>query len=327
MSRETGEESRDKRRCDYKKFSSNTENDTQFKIIAPRFTLEKDVILPVTSRVHIEEALAKIRFHKTIYIDWGFEEVDPLGKGIVLNFYGQPGTGKTLAAEALAGSLGLPFVSLGIAEIESKFMGETSKNIQSVFELGREHGAVLFFDEADTLLGKRLSSVTQGVDNEVNSMRSTMLIELERFEGIAIFATNFFENYDKAFESRITHHVYFDLPDIESRKAIWNKMIVPKIPLGMERGALLDEVAKITEGFSGRDIRTCMRLSLPKVVLSNNKDMVFGGLSIDHLSESIKQINKAKREIGIRSYEKKLGESESKLTHKLLGLNYEGGQE
>ncbi len=147
----------------------------------PRFKLDEDLILPAETRLQINECLAKLRHHKTIYMDWNFGSVDPLGMGTVLNFYGPPGTGKTLAAEALAGTLGLPFISIGIAEIESKFMGETAKNIQRAFAETTETGAVLFFDEADTLLGKRLSSVTQGVDNEVSSMRSTMLIELERF--------------------------------------------------------------------------------------------------------------------------------------------------
>ena len=94
----------------------------------------------------------------------------------------------------------MPIIKVGIAEIESKLMGETSKNIQQVFSDAHAQSAVLFFDEADTLLGKRLSSVTQGVDNEVNAMRSTMLIELEKFNGIVIFATNFAKNYDEALE-------------------------------------------------------------------------------------------------------------------------------
>ena len=139
----------------------------------------------------MDEAIGSLRFHKLIYSDWGFAEVDPTGRNMAINFYGPPGTGKTLAAEALAGTLGLKFIHIGISEIESKFVGETAKNISAAFQEAALQGALLFFDEADTLLGARLSSVTQGVDHEINAMRSTMLIELERFNGIVVFATNF----------------------------------------------------------------------------------------------------------------------------------------
>jgi SpoVK/Ycf46/Vps4 family AAA+-type ATPase len=324
MSDSHHKDERETRRAQYPASATSEPPKNDFNVRNARFTLEKDVILPPISKLHIEEALVKIRHHKTIYIDWGFEDVDPVGKGVILNFYGKPGTGKTLTAEALAGSLGRPFLSLGIAELESKFMGETSKNIQSVFEISREHDAVLFFDEADTLLGKRLSSVTQGVDNEVNAMRSTLLIELERFEGIAIFATNFAENYDKAFESRISHHVHFELPDLDGRRAIWEKMLVSKIPLAVTRGDLIAAAADMTEGFCGRDIRTCMRLSLPKVILSGQKSEGEIGLTIEHLAEAIEQINRAKQEIGKEVAGKKMEASEMSLSKKLLGLASKG---
>ena len=202
-----------------------------FQIVQPIVTLDNDVILSTATRIQLDEGLAKLKFHKTIYEDWNFGSVDKQGRSVILNFYGAPGTGKTLTAEAFAGSLNQPIIKLGIAELESKFMGETSKNIQAVFKAATEASAVLFFDEADTLLGKRLSSVTQGIDNEVNAMRSTLLIELERFSGIAIFATNFAKNYDEAFRSRISHHIHFDLPDLEARKKLWVKMLVEQIPL------------------------------------------------------------------------------------------------
>lgn len=324
MGNEHDNESRKERYKQHDKHLETQSKKSPFNVLAPRFTLERDVVLPSISKMHIDEALIKINHHKTIYIDWGFEEVDPVGKGIVLNFFGRPGTGKTLTAEALAGTLKKPFISLGIAEIESKFMGETSKNIQTVFALAKEYDAVIFFDEADTLLGKRLSSVTQGVDNEVNSMRSTMLIELERFDGVAIFATNFAENYDKAFESRISHHIHFELPDFNGRKAIFDKMFVPKIPLAIDRQTLITEVASITEGFSGRDMRTCMRLSLPKVVLSKQNGDVNAGLNIEHLAESVEQIKKAKKEIGKEGIGKTISDSEMNLSRSLLGIKNKG---
>lgn len=287
----------------------------------PRFKLDEDLILPAETRVQINECLAKLRHHKTIYMDWNFGSVDPLGMGTVLNFYGPPGTGKTLAAEALAGTLGLPFISIGIAEIESKFMGETAKNIQKAFAETTESGAVLFFDEADTLLGKRLSSVTQGVDNEVNSMRSTMLIELERFEGIAIFATNFAKNYDKAFRSRISYHVKFDLPDLEARRALWGRMLVKEIPIEGERDAFIDWCAELSEGFSGREIRTCMRLALPKPLIQAGGSEA--KLTLEHLKESIHQLKQTHADVGSSVIENRSSTRDASIAKRMLGINSE----
>ncbi|OOF41472.1 AAA family ATPase [Rodentibacter rarus] len=266
------------------------------QISKPQVTLD-DVILSMSTRVQLEEGMAKLRFHKIIYEDWNFGSIDKQGRSVILNFFGDPGTGKTLTAEAFAGSLNMPIIKLGIAELESKFMGETSKNIQTVFQKATESGAVLFFDEADTLLGKRLSSVTQGIDNEVNSMRSTLLIELEKFNGIAIFATNFAKNYDEAFRSRISHHIHFDLPDLDNRKALWNRMLVPEIPLAEERETLITQIAELTEGFSGREIRTCMRLVLPKTLLEAEKAQIAPKVTLSQLQAVISQVNIAKKEV------------------------------
>ena len=296
-------------------------HETHYLRQEPRFKLDQDLILPAETRIQINECLAKLRHHKTIYMDWNFSSVDPLGMGTVLNFYGPPGTGKTLAAEALAGTLGLPFISIGIAEIESKFMGETAKNIQKAFAETTESGAVLFFDEADTLLGKRLSSVTQGVDNEVNSMRSTMLIELERFEGIAIFATNFAKNYDEAFRSRISYHVKFDLPDLQARHALWSRMLVKEIPLAGEREELIDWCAELSEGLSGREVRTCMRIALPKPLMQAGSGEA--RLALEHLKESIHQVKQAHAEVGSSVIEMRSSAKDASIAKRMFGINSE----
>lgn len=274
---------------------------TTFQASQANVTLD-DVVLSPKTRVQLEEGMAKLRFHKTIYQDWNFASVDKQGRSVILNFFGDPGTGKTLTAEAFAGSLGLPIIKLGIAELESKFMGETSKNIQAVFQSATDAGAVLFFDEADTLLGKRLSSVTQGIDNEVNAMRSTLLIELEKFDGIAIFATNFAKNYDEAFRSRISHHIQFELPDLEGRQALWQRMLVPQIPLEEEREEIIKNVAELSEGFSGREIRTCMRLVLPKALLEAEKEQVEAKVKLVQLQAVISQVKDAKEKVASSRY-------------------------
>nr|WP_232012925.1 ATP-binding protein [Pasteurella multocida] len=184
---------------------------------------------------------------------------------------------------------------------------------------------MLFFDEADTLLGKRLSSVTQGIDNEVNAMRSTLLIELEKFDGVVIFATNFAKNYDEAFRSRITHHIHFDLPDLDNRKAIWHKMIVPKIPLAQDREEIINIASTLSEGFSGREIRTCMRLVLPKALLAAEQNNTEAKLSIEHIQEVIEQINLAKREVASshRTPSKDSKIEEVNAARSLLGVSSE----
>ena len=267
--------------------SEEKKSDLPYILQDPRYTLE-DVFLPAKSKLQIDEALAKIENFHTIYIDWGFKDVDPCGAGTVLNFYGKPGTGKTMTAEALAGTLGKKFISLGMSDVESKYMGETAKNINAAFECAAKVDAVLFFDEADTLLGARLSNVTQGIDNEVNSLRSTLLIELEKFEGIVIFATNFEKNYDKAFVSRITHHVQFDLPDEDGLRRIWDKFLLPKIPLADDRESVLTKLADVSLGLSGRDVRNCMRLALPKAILADNGDGPI--LKLEHLIEAVENV-------------------------------------
>lgn len=297
---------------------SRHEETAGFQTKTPRFDLDRDVVLPESTRLQLDECIAKIDFHRQIYIDWGFADVDPMGRSSILNFYGPPGTGKTLAAEAFAGSLHMPIVQISIAELESKYMGETAKNLQAAFNAAYESDAVLFFDEADTLLGKRLSSVTQGIDNEVNAMRSTLLIELERFDGIVIFATNFARNYDEAFRSRITHHVRFDLPDEKARAGIWSRMLVERIPLAGERDSLVVAAAARSAGLSGREIRTCMRLALPKALLAARASNTPARLSIHHLDEAIAEIMNARRDVA--SSVTRADETGHAATRKLLGI-------
>ncbi|MEG1235182.1 MAG: AAA family ATPase [Acinetobacter sp.] len=261
-----------------------------------RFQL-KDVVLPAATENEIREALIKVRFHELIYHSWGFNEIDPSGKGCVLNFYGPPGTGKSRGAEALAGELGLPFLKVDLAELESKFMGETAKNLCAVFKEAQENHALLFFDEADTVLGKRLSSVTQGVDAEINMTRSTMLIEMDNFTGVLVFASNFPENYDSAFRRRISHHIHYQLPDLEARIRLWDMHLVPNIPLQCEsREQLLKSLAEQSESFSGGYILQAMRLALPMAVNPINPEQ--SQLTEEHLLKSIELVKRGMREVG-----------------------------
>ncbi len=272
----------------------------QYELRTPRITLENNVVLAPETRRMFEEAIGAMRHHKTIYSDWGFGEVDPMGRNMILNLYGPPGTGKTLAAEALAGTLNRQYLHIGISELESKYVGETAKNITAAFKAAATDGALLFFDEADTLLGARLSSVTQGIDNEINAMRSTLLIELERFDGIVVFATNFAKNYDNAFVSRIRYHIEFKLPDFEGRKQLWQRLLVPRVPLAEDRDVVIERCAAASDGLSGREIRTVLRTAFPRALVECPADP---RVQWGHFETAIADVRAANRNVGTQRHE------------------------
>jgi hypothetical protein len=158
-----------------------------------------------------------------MYDDFGLGEIDPYGGRTAINLYGPPGTGKSFAADAIANELGMGIIRVSYAEIESKYVGETPKNIKAAFQKARETNALLFFDEADSVLGRRLTSVTQSTDHAVNVSRSVMLLELDRFSGVTVFATNLAVNYDPAFVRRILGHIEWRQCRGASRSPSWHR--------------------------------------------------------------------------------------------------------
>ena len=136
-----------------------------------------------------------------------------------------------MTGEAIAAELGKKIYVVNYSELESKYVGETPKNIVEVFRKAQAEDAVLIFDEADSFLGKRLTNVTQSADYGVNITRSVMLLELEKFDGIVIFTTNLVTNYDEAFKRRILTSIKFDLPDETARQKIWAIYLSRGLPL------------------------------------------------------------------------------------------------
>ena len=237
-----------------------------FRPQEPRHSLDR-VILPPEVKEDIRVSLSLIAHQKRIYDDWGFAEVDDRPK-LILNFYGPPGTGKTMVSHAVARELGKKILAVNYAEVESKYVGDAPKNLLKAFEAATRDKAVLFFDEADSFLGKRITDVHNSSDQAINSLRSQMLILLEDFDGVVIFATNLAKNYDKAFDSRILKHIYFELPNRENREQIISLMIPSKVPLAadIDRKALCSQLAEISEGFSGREIKNAVLESLSLAV-------------------------------------------------------------
>ncbi len=270
----------------------------------PRYRFEQ-IILPEETRKRILNDLNTIQYQNLIYNQWGFSEVDSKPKSI-LNFFGPPGTGKTMCAHAVADLLHKPLLALNYSEIESKYVGDAAKNLKKAFDTAAELDAVMFFDEADSFLGKRIENVTHGSDQALNSLRSQMLILLEDFEGVVLFATNLVTNFDKAFESRILDHIKLDLPNREARADIISKMLPSKLP--MERSLSQEELLEasdIIDGFAGREIKgAILTMLLDKAGLNETSPLfTFGDLKYA-LEKKKSQIEQLKKEESDRRKEK-----------------------
>jgi ATP-dependent 26S proteasome regulatory subunit len=228
----------------------------KYKASKPLFDFEK-LVVPESVRDELLLALDLIQLESKIFDEWGLRKIEPFPR-TALNFHGPSGTGKTLAAHAIASLIKRPILIASYAQIESMFHGEGPKNVQSLFLAAERDNAVLFIDEADSLLSKRLLQVTQGSEQAINSMRSELLICLERFRGIVIFATNLVQNYDKAFETRV-RHVHFTMPDYKSRLVIWQRHIPEELPLesNIDFDTFLDTLAQVDD-MCGRDIKNAV---------------------------------------------------------------------
>ena len=241
------------------KYFNKKENENSIKLnvfpTEPKYNINQ-IILNDSTFEEIQKSTVMIKNIQKIYYDWGFAEVDPVPRCII-NFYGPPGTGKTMSAHIVASELGIKILPLNYSDIESKFVGDAPKNLVQAFEIAKKENCLLFFDEADSFLGKRITNVSSSSDQAVNSLRSQMLILLESFNGVVIFATNLHENYDSAFESRILRHIKFELPDKYIRLRIIKKMLPDKAPIDKEvlEDEFLLSLSEIIDGFSPREIK------------------------------------------------------------------------
>ena len=230
---------------------ANVQNDI-IESYEPRFTLDQ-VILNASVKERINIAISATKHRAFLSENWGLAEHFGSERAIILNFYGKPGTGKSMAAEAVASALGKKVYHINYSDLESKYVGETPKNIRRAFAKATEDDALLIFDEADSFLGKRLTSVTQSADYGVNITRSVLLMELEKYTGVVIFTTNLIKNYDEAFKRRILLSVYFEMPDQEARRDIWKLHLGDKLPVA--DGITARYLAEKYDFLSGADIK------------------------------------------------------------------------
>jgi ATP-dependent 26S proteasome regulatory subunit len=192
-----------------------------------------DLVLPDDAIAQLRELCARADTRERVFEEWGFGARSSRGRGTAALFAGGSGTGKTLAADVLANSLGLDLWRIDLARVVSKYIGETEKNLEIVFRAAEGANAILLFDEADALFGKR-SDVKDAHDRYANVEVAYLLQRMEDYEGIAILATNLADHLDKSFARRIAFRVHFPLPDASARERIWTRAWPPRAPLDAE---------------------------------------------------------------------------------------------
>ena len=179
-----------------------------------------DIVLPPDPMAQLREICNHVKYREQVYGDWGFGRKLTLGKGLAVLFAGPSGTGKTMAAGILAAELGLDLYKIDLSTVISKYIGETEKNLSRIFDEAETSNAILFFDEADAMFGKR-SEVRDSHDRYANVEVGYLLQRMEEYEGIAILATTLRKNMDDAFVRRLHFTVEFPFPDQADRHRIW----------------------------------------------------------------------------------------------------------
>ena len=200
-----------------------------------------DIVLPPAQRQTLREMSAQVRHRTTVYETWGVARKNRRGLGISALFAGASGTGKTMAAEVLASDLQLDLYRIDLSQLVSKYIGETEKNVRRVFDAAEGGGAILLFDEADALFGRR-SEVKDSHDRYANIEVSYLLQRMEAYRGLAILTSNMKHALDQAFLRRIRFIVHFPFPDGAQRAEIWRQMFPPAMPVS---GLHFDKLARL----------------------------------------------------------------------------------
>ncbi len=222
---------------------SNARLSSLARKIAPRYSW-KDIVLPPDSMEQLREICHQVEHRGVVHDQWGFGRKPSLGKGLNVLFAGPSGTGKTMAAEILAHELALDLYKIDLSSVVSKYIGETEKNLARIFTEAETSNAILLFDEADALFGKR-SEVRDAHDRYANIEVGYLLQRMEEYEGIAILATNLRQNMDEAFVRRMHAIIEFPFPDEEYRRRIWEVAFPEEAPVGND----------VDVGRLGREVR------------------------------------------------------------------------
>ena len=274
------------------KKQNNDENKkkTDYSLFSPEWSLD-EVVLPSSVKETIDDVVSYCSNKDKIVLEWNLSKFLKGNGGTVgINFYGSPGTGKSIAAEGIAKAIGMQMVRADYSEITDSLHGGTEKKLTELFRNAEENNAIIFFDEADGLLSKRTSGTSNSETN--NQIKSHLLTLLDRSNAIIIFATNIFENYDKAFFRRILFHVGFEIPARDQLIELWKFHLNERIP----KDITYEELAELSDGLAGGDIKNitlklCIRLSSGRCK-AINKDVV--NIEIEKYKASLKASERKK---------------------------------
>jgi SpoVK/Ycf46/Vps4 family AAA+-type ATPase len=257
----------------------------QFKITKPLFKMQ-DLILTDETFDELDTVVKSQECWNKVFYEWNLQSVMKQRKNLFINLYGDPGTGKTMAAHAIANELHKEMICVNYADIESKYVGETSKNLTNLFEVASSKNVIIFFDEADALLSKRVTNMSSSTDVSVNQTRSVLLTLLNDFDGMVIFATNFISNYDPAFMRRIQYHIKFKLPDVKLREKLWSMYIPREMPNNLN----VFDISKKYDAISGSDISNAVLKAALKA--AKDKQPI---VRQEYFESSIQEIVKSKQ--------------------------------
>ncbi len=246
--------------------------------IQPRYTWA-DLILPPEQTTQIRELIDRVSYAATVHTDWGFGAKGAPIRRVSALFAGESGTGKTLAAEVIAHELGLVMYKIDLSSVVSKYIGETEKNLKTIFDEARAGNAILFFDEADALFGKR-SEVKDAHDRYANIEVAYLLQQIENYDGVAIMATNLRQNLDDAFTRRLDFVIDFPFPDPEYRQQIWKIHFPSRAPIAPDV-----DMAEIAERYrlAGGNIRNAA-LAAAFLAASENSS-----ITMQHIKRAVRR--------------------------------------
>ena len=247
------------------------------KLIRPIYTWD-DLVLKREQKDILKQACNHIQYKNIVYEEWGFNKKRAYGNGVCVLFTGSPGTGKTMAAQVVARALNINMYKVDLSQVTSKYIGETEKNLKKLFDEAKKSNSLLFFDEADTIFGKR-TEVKDSHDRHANMDAAYLLQQIEEYEGISVLATNYIQNIDEAFIRRISFIIRFSMPEVNERKEIWQKAFPHAVPI--ERAIDFDFLASKFQ-LSGSNIKN-IALHSAFLAASNNE-----GISMKHIINDIR---------------------------------------
>jgi SpoVK/Ycf46/Vps4 family AAA+-type ATPase len=261
-----------------------------------RHELEHMVLYPET-RQALQIGLNRVLRRAELEEAWQLSRIEPRANRCVLNLHGPPGTGKTMSAYAVAKRLNKKIYQVDYSQIISKWVGETAKMIAAAFESARRHEAILLFDEADSLMSKRIdmSGEAQSWATSINQNRNVFMQELDRHDGVVLMSTNKFGNFDEAFLRRVACHIPYRLPNQEMRVKLFKLHLPDNNRVRVDNW---EAIGRASKNFSGGDILNVVVNAINRASLADDPAAWF--LTTDDLLSEINRVAEAKKQHGSR---------------------------